>query len=185
MKYVITINQEKLLKLAPAATLSEGAILDFLFHFCSSVSPAVERNRMTGPDGRRYTWIDYGTVISELPLLGVTTKKAVVRLMRNVEAWGFIRTISPDHQRKFVAITEKFDRLSSSGDKQKLWPKGNRAVSDGQQLPGQSYVRTATYPGTTEPDTRNLSRTGVHKYRKSDRINTGIERIGSIIRRRP
>lgn len=186
MKYVITINQEKLVKLAPKGVgLADGAVLDFIHWFCASTSPAIEQMRMLHPDGTRYTWIDYEYAIAELPLLGSTSRQTICRVIARLEKWGFIRCWSPDHRRKYVVPTPKMDVLfhrpgdipvHKLGRKAKLFPKWNRAVPQMEQSLGGSCSPNVTYQDIRDQDIKDPVR--------NNKLFTGPESIKTILRRR-
>ena len=185
MKYTITINQEKLHQMAPEANLTDGAILDFLHWFCASVSPAIEQSRVVASDGTRYTWIDYEYAIGEMPLLKSASRATMTRAVARLEKFGFIKTCSPDHRRKYVAPTAKMDHLfHRSGDKpvgkllkrSKLYPKRNSTVSQMKQSQGGSCFSNETYQSIKDPDINDPSR---------NRFSSGPESIKSILGRRP
>jgi DNA-binding PadR family transcriptional regulator len=134
MKLIITINQDKLLELAPDANLSDGAILEYVFWFCASPSLEVEKYRITAPDGLKYTWVDYEKLLSDLPILRIKSKSSITPIFKRLEEWGFIKSYSPDNQRKYIAVLPKFDelfvKLNSFG---KPFVKTNSSVRENEQ----------------------------------------------------
>lgn len=114
MKFTISINQEKLVKLAPGAALVDGAILDYLFWFCNSGSEEIEKCRIVY-EGRKYTWINYDWLLQDMPLLKGKTRQSLIPIVQRLEKWGFIKT----HRlkggngggRKYIVLEPKIDDL--------------------------------------------------------------------------
>ena len=142
MKYIITINQEKVLELMPEAKIVDAVILDYIYWFCASPSVAIEEQRITGPDGLKYTWLNYDWMLSDLPLLGIRAKSALTPVFQRLEKRGFIKSYSPDNQRKFIAVLPKID---------KLFTRMNSSVRKNEQ----SRSRRRTNHITKDQDTRN------------------------------
>lgn len=184
MKYSININQKELIKLAPDAGLVDGAILDFIHGFCASVSEDIEAMRITGPDGRRYTWLDYSYLIGEMPLLKGRARSTLTPVIKRLEEWGFIKTYSPDHRRKFVAQTAKMDQLYTDGDKKREpFRKQNSAVRKTKQLGAYNCSENRTYKGIRDKRiTYPEGRPGVDK--STFRSGTGMESMASIMKKR-
>ena len=115
MKFNISINQKALSKLEPGATIVDGAMLDFIYWFCSSPSEDIESARMTGPDGGRYTWVNYTWVLDEMPLLKGKSKSSLSRLFERLEGLGFIKTMmfkaEDGGDRKYIKLLPKIDGL--------------------------------------------------------------------------
>jgi|GEM_PF-7086595 len=83
MKYSIGINQLVLEKYD--VDLADGALLDFIYDFCISPNEEIERNRIRDEDGSVWTWIDYSTVLRELPLLRAKEKSVISRRFKHLE----------------------------------------------------------------------------------------------------
>lgn len=111
MKFNININQEKLIKLAPDANLNDGAILDYVYYFCSSPSEEIDKMRIVGPDGKKYTWVNYDWILKEMPLLRGKTKGTLTPVFKRLEEWNFIKSYSPDNQKKYITLLPKIDEL--------------------------------------------------------------------------
>lgn len=117
MKYTITINQKELIRIEPRSRISEAIVLDYLYWFCTSPSKKIEECKIAGEDGLKYTWIDYNWLIKEIPLMRGKTRKVLTPIFDKIEKWGFIKTIRPDNQKKYVALLPKIEELFSNIDK--------------------------------------------------------------------
>ena len=117
MKFNIHIPQEKLIEIEPRARLLEGAIIDYLYWLCNSASENIEGMRITGPDGQRYTWVNYDWVLLGMPLLKGKAKSTLTPVFKKLEEWGFIASIihkgKNGGDRKYVRILPKTDILFS------------------------------------------------------------------------
>jgi len=111
MKFTININQEKLIQIEPRAKLVDGAILDYLYWLCNSNSEAVEKLRKKDSEGLRYTWVNYGHLLDDMPLLGGKSRASLTPVFKRLESWGFIKTMIMGHQMKYVALLPKTDEL--------------------------------------------------------------------------
>jgi len=110
MKFFININQAELTKLAPDATIVDGAILDYIYWVCNTTSAGIEKSRITF-DNQRYTWINYDWLIKEMPLLKGKSKGSLTPIFRRLEEWGFIKTYGVNGGKKYVAPGDKLDLL--------------------------------------------------------------------------
>ncbi len=110
MKFFININQAELIRIAPEATVVDGAILDYLFWLCNTTSAGVEKSRMI-IDGYRYTWVNYDWLLSEMPLLKGKTKATLTPIFKRLEDWNFIKTKTFRGGKKYVRVGEKLDFL--------------------------------------------------------------------------
>jgi len=107
MKYNININQKVLEK--STLNLIDCAILDWVITICSSKNDSIEEKRIEG-----MTWIDYNTIISDMPLLRIKSKSALTPRFKRIENEGYIKTKmvgTGSAQKMFVSLTEKIDSL--------------------------------------------------------------------------
>lgn len=111
MKYSIFINQKGLVEADPKANLHDGAVLNFLYEFCTDDSSKIEAKRITGEDGLRYSWINYGRINSEMPLLRWKSKAVYTAKFKHYESVGFIKTMREPDGKKYVAALPKLAKL--------------------------------------------------------------------------
>ncbi len=105
MKYNININQ---LALASSnLDIVDCAILDWLIVYCNSKNQKIERNRKNG-----MTWINYGQLLLDMPLLRIKSKGAITSRIKKIEQDGYINTKLENGTRLYVEITSKIDELS-------------------------------------------------------------------------
>ena len=156
MKFTINLNQEKLIKLEPRIRLTEAAVLDYLYCFCASPAPEVEKLRVV-EEGLRYTWIDYDWVIKEMPLLKGRTKRSLVPIIVKLEEWGFIKTIIKDGldggDRKYVCMLPKAE--GSLRKRNELVTKAKRVASSIYDEPYTNEHKDIASPSAT-PSVFNL-----------------------------
>jgi hypothetical protein len=107
MKYNIHINQKALS--GTQLDIKDAAILDYLITYCNSESPRIKKERFG-----ESTWINYDTLIQEMPLLRITTRQAITPRIKTLETEGYIitklRTVG-GMKRLFVKLTDKVDSL--------------------------------------------------------------------------
>lgn len=131
MKYNININQ-RVLKESNLDIL-DCAILDWLVVICNSNNESISQHRIDG-----MTWIDYKKLISDMPLLRITTTGAITPRIRKIEKEGYIKTqtiYGKGHQRMFVGLERKIDQLfMEMNNKQELFTKLNSTVHETKQL---------------------------------------------------
>ncbi len=148
MKYVIVLNQEKLLKIEPTIRLTEAIILDCIYSLCSSVSEKIDDLRIE-KNGKRYTWISYQLILDELPLLKGRTRQSIACFVKTLEDLKFIEATHGQGYKKYFRITEKTEsalrKFNASVKKPERQRKGN-----------------LTNPITTNPNTN------IHSVSKAD-----------------
>lgn len=108
MKYNIVINQ-----LALADTkldIIDTAILDFVYIYCSSVHPRIEKVRIHDDEGS-WTWIDLLTIIDNLPLLRITDTTSIGKRLRTIEREGFITLRFGAGKRLYCRLLPKIDSV--------------------------------------------------------------------------
>ena len=110
MLYTLNINQKELIKLTPDIKLSEATILQYLYFICTSKNTKVSEQRY-----ENYTWINYETLLEDLPLLEGRTPATITPKINRLEAFGYIKTLIKKtklgHTRKYVDITDLCDTL--------------------------------------------------------------------------
>lgn len=108
MQYTININQEKLAN--TKLDLIEAAILEYLYHYCSSVSPKIEKQRLVDDSGV-WTWIDLKQLAKDMPLLRINNSTALSRRIPQIREAGFINYKHGLGKKLFVKLTPKCDSL--------------------------------------------------------------------------
>lgn len=104
MKYNIEINQFALTK--TGLDVIDGAILDYLNVICSSKNKKVVGKRIDN-----MTWVDYTSLMEEMPMLRIKSKSAISRRIKRIERAGFIITKLIGHQKMYFDTTEKTEKL--------------------------------------------------------------------------
>lgn len=107
MKYLIVINQKELMRIAPEITESEAIVLDYLIFYCSSINERIDSQRIQG-----FTWINYQTILDDLPILSGRTPASITEKIKRLEEMGLIQTdkqidSTTGHARKYIKITDK------------------------------------------------------------------------------
>ncbi len=103
MKYNININQIALAN--TSLDIADGAILDYLYYLCSSLSERVEKQRRNG-----YTWVNFNYLIEEMPLLRVKSKSRISERIKKIAKEGYLKT-DREGNKFYVKMTAKVDEL--------------------------------------------------------------------------
>ena len=127
MKYNIQINQEVLSE--TNLDIIDGAILDYLHVYCSSPNKKIDKQRIKDDDGD-WTWINYQTLLKDMPLLKIKSSGALTPRIKRIEAVGYIETYRKGNQKLFIRLTEKIDEL---------FIKKNSSIHEDEQVSGKSY----------------------------------------------
>jgi hypothetical protein len=104
VKYSININQ--LVLAETSLDIVDAAILDFLTFICNSRNEKVEAERRRDERGS-WTWVDYGHLLRDMPLLKITDKSAISRRIQKIEQEGYITTRRVGNQGLYVLLTAK------------------------------------------------------------------------------
>ena len=108
MKYIIIINQQILSK--TNLDIVDGAILDYIKFYCGSQNEKIKKQRIIEKK-ETWTWIDYSTLLKDMPLLKIKNTGAITRRITRIEENGYIKTKRFKHAKKYFKITAKFDEL--------------------------------------------------------------------------
>ena len=108
MKYTITINQLAVVKSGLNLDLKDCAILDYLFTF--SHHSGVEKRH---EGGSIYFWFSHANIRQNMPLLGITTNKAIYNRMMKYCYEGLLLSHPNNQQlsRSYYAVTDKLCSL--------------------------------------------------------------------------
>ena len=151
MKYVIVINQKELMKIAPSINESEAIILDYLVFYCSSLNKKIAEKRVEG-----FTWINYQTIISDLPILSCKTPASIVGKIKNIESYGFITTkriATNSGEKKYVKLNEMCDLLFA--ERVVPFSKVNGAVQESKSRHLEKQMNNNTNDKSTK-DTKEV-----------------------------
>lgn len=127
MKYNININQLALSELSTDIDVVDAAILDYIINICRSQSEKVGNRRILDKDGTVWTWVDFRSLLDEMPLLRIETKGALSRRIKKIEQNDFITTLKKrinGHITLFIKTNRRVDSLFS---------KSNRTVAENEQ----------------------------------------------------
>lgn len=118
MKFNIVVNQKALVETAKNLDIVDGAIIDYLIHFCSSDDKRIKQMEFR-EDGitYRYTWINYNNLIEQMPLLGIKQKVSISIRLRKISDAGFIKLFKAPNQNVYIRLTEKIKELYFSDTK--------------------------------------------------------------------
>jgi len=128
MKYNININQLVLSK--TQLDLTDCAILDYLYIYCNSQNSKIEKQRIR-KDGEIWTWVNYQTLLTDMPLLKIKSSGALTPRIKRIEKEGYITTKRFTHQKLFIKLNSKIDEL---------FIQMNRAIHENEQ--SYSFQRT-------------------------------------------
>jgi hypothetical protein len=138
VKYSVNINQQALAH--TTLDMNDAAILDYLYVYCNSRSEKIEAQRLRDADGI-WTWVDYGTLIDEMPLLRIKSAAAITPRIQHIEREGYISTKRVGHQKLFVKLNSLVDEL---------FIKPNSSIHQTKQ----SYSVSRTNHNTIDPNTK-------------------------------
>lgn len=99
--------------IAPGIKYEEAAILDYLIGICTSDHGRIEKERIDG-----YTWVDYGKLIRDMPLISGKTKITITNKINRLKGHGLIETENTKingKPRKYIKLTDKCDFLLKHG----------------------------------------------------------------------
>ncbi len=85
--------------------IADGAILDYLYYLCSSLSERVEKQRKNG-----YTWVNFNYLMEEMPLLRVKSKSRISERIKKISNEGYLKT-QREGNKFYVKLTAKVDEL--------------------------------------------------------------------------
>lgn len=114
MKYNININQLAMSEISPKMDIIDGAILDYIIYLCQSVNDKVDAKRYVDENNVKWTWLDYGSLIGNMPMLGIKTSGGITHRIKKIEESGFIQTRLFRKRTGsvcYVKITDLVDRL--------------------------------------------------------------------------
>lgn len=127
MKYYILINQLVLSK--TELDIIDGAILDYIYFYCNSQNEKIKKQRITDEDGEIWTWVDYQSLLKDMPMLKLKSGGVLTLRMNKIEKAGYIKTTRFQHMKKYFRLTAKSDGL---------FIQMNRAIQSSEQVPIQS-----------------------------------------------
>jgi hypothetical protein len=117
MKYSINVNQLALSKFKKL-DIKDAAILDFLKDFCASDDKNVDQMDFE-EDGRkyRYTWINYGYLIEQMPLLQFKQTSSITYRLQKIADYKLIkiRTLNSEkngRRKTYIRLTEKIKEIT-------------------------------------------------------------------------
>ena len=115
MKWNIFINQLALQSIDKKLDIKDGAILSYLIDFCSADDKKIDQMdiRESG-ETYRYTWINYGHLIEEMPLLKFNQTVSITQRIKKLEKAGLIKAKTENHptgKKVYIRLTEKIKEL--------------------------------------------------------------------------
>lgn len=162
MKYSININQVALAD--TGLDFNDGAILDYLCVLAMSVNANIARHRVyrKEPDEQQhqaYTWVDYATMLAELPMLPFKSRSRLSERVAKIAETGYIKTYRDSSSRLYFCLTEKADELFSKKE-----PSNNSEARSEYRKALEKPVRNIERP------VRNIER-GRSEYRNNSNTN--------------
>lgn len=111
LKYNINVNIAVLFELAPLCDYSDAAIIDYLRDYCRSSSEKIGNMRLVSQEGNEWTWINYTTLMNDMPGLHINTKPSLTVRIKKIERAGFIETKNGKGYKLYIRLTDKIDKL--------------------------------------------------------------------------
>jgi hypothetical protein len=113
MQYTITVNQFAFCKYFPLLNISHAAIVDWFTRFThSSKISRLEH------EGKIYYWLQYDKAREELPILGISSKDSMRRLIKALCNENILEA-HPHNQamgRSYFAFGDRYDLMHTSAD---------------------------------------------------------------------
>lgn len=110
MKFNVNINQKALAEQPDDYDLTDGGLLDFFWYYCNSKNPKIASKRIE-EEGEIYTWVDYGMITKEMPLIKIKSKAGISKRIKRLEELSWVKTMRPENQKVYIALTAKFEEL--------------------------------------------------------------------------
>ena len=113
MQYTITVNQFAFRKHFPLLNISHAAIVDWFSRFTHSSK--ISRLEY---EGKTYYWLQYDKAREELPILGITNKDSMRRLIKAICNENILEA-HPDNQamgRSYFAFGDRYDLTHTSSN---------------------------------------------------------------------
>ena len=97
-------------KLSPDYDMNDLGILSYIYYLANSTNERVEDARIEY-EGKSYTWIDYQSILTQVPALHLNTAASITKRVKKYEADGYIKTKMGQSRKLYIRLTEKFDLL--------------------------------------------------------------------------
>ena len=113
MKYNININQLAMSELSNNMDVIDAAILDYLTFVCKSSNERIENKRIKNDQGS-WTWVDLSTLLSDMPLLRISSLNAISARIKKIEKNSFLKTLRhrvKGHIRLYIQLEDKVESL--------------------------------------------------------------------------
>lgn len=108
--------------------VNDAAVLEWIIAICKSVNPKVEKQRL-----ENWTWIDYGKLINDMPLLRVKSKGSITPRIQRIVENGFIEVKQIDGRKLYAKLKAKVESLVFKDDTEALFKNLNSAVQKTEQ----------------------------------------------------
>ncbi len=147
--------------------IADGAILDYLYYLCSSLSERVEKQRKNG-----YTWVNFNYLMEEMPLLRVKSKSRISERIKKISNEGYLKT-QREGNKFYVKLTAKVDELFvKSNALSTPFDKANGSVRQNERIT-PSTVREKEHNHYTN---NHIIKSNVNVVRKYIKPLTDIKR---------
>jgi hypothetical protein len=190
MKYSIFINQLAVVEMFPqlleqerprkeeVPDLIDLALFDYIRSICISDSPKLKRMES---DGKIFTWLDYGHLIENMPLLGIRDKSSLSRRIKKLRNLGLIETLHGKGFALFVRLAPKAHDLefkegaSSIADDQEELLENNASVAENREvLSEKQRLRCGSDNASVADSATDYS---IRDYINNHRHSTSIVRV--------
>lgn len=142
MKYNININQLAFSHLSDVLDIVDAAVLDYVIYLCDSNNDKVNGQRYIDVNGLSWTWVDYQSLIKNMPLLRIDKEstRCISSRLSKLEVEDFIKILKRrvnGHIRIFVMKTCKVDELFVRNNDEEAWGKNSLGGGSlGKKFPG-------------------------------------------------
>jgi hypothetical protein len=108
MKYFLGVNQKIWLEKYPKADIKTALIFDVVKNFCAVRNSKTKKLIL---DNEEYTWINYQTIINELPMMKFKSKGSISSRINLLKKWKLIKTFRAPDGSIYIRLTEKASEL--------------------------------------------------------------------------
>jgi len=111
MKYNIRINQRAIINsgLDNVTDVKGWIIFDYIYDWIDKNNSSTKRITIKNEQGveEQYVWINYSHLLSELPLLGLKSKKPITIRIKQLEQRGLLKVFQAKDNTLYFNLTEK------------------------------------------------------------------------------
>lgn len=147
MKYNININQKAVIDLNLHLDVVDMAIFDFIKDFSNSKGCL-----KVFIEGKQYFWISHSKIISDLPIIRITSRQGIIKRINKLIDSELIERIEVDLQKSYYCFGKNYDGVIFVADvQQPFTPPVNQSLRepDNERLHNNSITNNNTNDNKT------------------------------------